>query len=369
MGIAPAGADVPTESFADGPGCLGRVRARRGRSTPAAAAFCVDVPAGSAQYGVGVLLNGVAVEQGSTYTLAFSASATHGRHRPRARRPERRPVRHGGGQEPGADLGAHGVLLRVHRGRQLPRDRHADEPEGQIAFQLGGFSPDAWTFCLDDVSLSSDVELLPHTSFAESLGPWGLYGGSDPVFADGGVCTTLPGGQSNPWDAGLAFTGIPIEEGQNYVLTFTAERDAGHPGARDRRRGRRCLPDHVRAGVRAADQRADHLHVPVHGEPHVPRRRRSARPAGLPPGQDGRVRVLHHGRLAADHREPAAAVRARDRAARARQPGRLRARGPEARDARDRGDRGAAVGAARRGRRRRGDAGRPRPRARTARPT
>ena len=73
------------------------------------------------------------------------------------------------------------------------------------------------------MSLSSDVELLPHTSFAESLGPWGLYGGSDPVFADGGFCTTLPGGQTNPWDAGLAFTGIPVEEGQNYVLTFTAK--------------------------------------------------------------------------------------------------------------------------------------------------
>ena len=104
------------------------------------------------------------------------------------------------------------------------------------------------------MSLSSDVELLPHTSFAESLGPWGLYGGSDPVFTDGGVCTTLPGGQSNPWDAGLSFTGLPIEEGQNYVLTFTARSTHGHPGAGDRRRGRRCLPDHVRAGVRAADQ-------------------------------------------------------------------------------------------------------------------
>lgn len=43
---------------------------------PRARTLCVDVPAGSAQYGVGVVLNGVAIEQGETYTLAYTASAS-----------------------------------------------------------------------------------------------------------------------------------------------------------------------------------------------------------------------------------------------------------------------------------------------------
>ena len=75
VGIAPAGAAVPTESFDDGPGAW-VAYGHEGAIDTSGGAFCVDVPAGSAQYGVGVLLNGVAVEQGTTYTLAFSASAT-----------------------------------------------------------------------------------------------------------------------------------------------------------------------------------------------------------------------------------------------------------------------------------------------------
>jgi len=39
-------------------------------------ALCVDVPAGSSQYGVGVVLNGVAIDEGTTYTLGFTASAS-----------------------------------------------------------------------------------------------------------------------------------------------------------------------------------------------------------------------------------------------------------------------------------------------------
>ncbi|WP_315095559.1 glycoside hydrolase family 9 protein [uncultured Cellulomonas sp.] len=221
VGLAPAAADVPVESFEDGPGAW-VAYGHDGTIDTSSGALCVDVPAGSAQYGVGVLLNGVAVDEGSTYTLAFSASATAD--------VSIRALVGQNGAPYGTVLDASPALTsdlaelsyEFTAGATYPATGSPDDPEGQIAFQLGGFSPDAWTFCVDDVSLSSGSELLPHTSFAEALGPWGLYGGSDPVFADGSVCTSLPGGQSNPWDAGLAFTGLPIEAGQNYVLTFTA---------------------------------------------------------------------------------------------------------------------------------------------------
>ncbi|GEL99167.1 glycoside hydrolase family 9 protein [Cellulomonas terrae] len=222
VGIAPAVADVPEESFDDGPGAW-VAYGHEGAIDTSGDAFCVDVPAGSAQYGVGVLLNGVEVEQGSTYTLAFSASATTDVTIRALVGQNGAPYGTVVDTSPALTSDLTDFSYEFTAADSYPATATPDEPEGQIAFQLGGFSPDAWTFCLDDVSLSSDVELLPHTSFAESLGPWGLYGGADPVFADGGVCTTLPGGQSNPWDAGLAFTGIPVEEGQNYVLSFTAK--------------------------------------------------------------------------------------------------------------------------------------------------
>ena len=343
VGIAPAVADVPAESFDDGPGAW-VAYGHEGAIDTSGGTFCVDVPAGSAQYGVGVLLNGVEVEQGTTYTLAFSASAT-------TDVTVRALVGQNGApygtvvdKSPALTSELTDFSYEFTAGDSYPATATPDEPEGQIAFQLGGFSPDAWTFCLDDVSLSSDVELLPHTSFAESLGPWGLYGGSDPVFTDGGVCTTLPGGQTNPWDAGLAFTGIPVEEGQNYVLTFTAKATPDTPV--------RVIVGEGGGAYRTTFEQAS---VPLTSELTTytyPFTANLTFPAdGAAPGQlafhlgkSAGVRVLHHGRLAADHREPAAAVRARDRAARARQPGRLRARGPEARDPRDRGDRGRCRG-------------------------
>jgi endoglucanase len=169
-----------------------------------------------------VLLNGVAIEEGTTYTLDFSASATTDVTIRALVGQNGAPYGTVVDKSPALTAEATDFSYEFTAGATYPATAAADDPEGQIAFQLGGFSADAWTFCLDDVALSSGNELLPHTSFAESLGPWGLYGGSDPVFADGSVCTSLPGGQTNPWDAGLSFNGVAIEEGQNYVLSFTA---------------------------------------------------------------------------------------------------------------------------------------------------
>ncbi|AEE45671.1 glycoside hydrolase family 9 protein [Cellulomonas fimi] len=185
-------------------------------------ALCVAVPAGSAQYGVGVVLNGVAIEEGTTYTLRYTATASTD--------VTVRALVGQNGAPYGTVLDTSPALTSEPRqvtetftaSATYPATPAADDPEGQIAFQLGGFSADAWTFCLDDVALDSEVELLPHTSFAESLGPWSLYGTSEPVFADGRMCVDLPGGQGNPWDAGLVYNGVPVGEGESYVLSFTA---------------------------------------------------------------------------------------------------------------------------------------------------
>ncbi|ADG74413.1 glycoside hydrolase family 9 [Cellulomonas flavigena DSM 20109] len=227
IGLLPAVAAVD-DAFDDGPGAW-IAYGTDGDIDTSSGALCVDVPAGSAQYGVGVVLNGVAVEEGATYTFAYTASASTDV-----------TIRALVGQN-GAPYGTvldttpaltaepTAVEETFTASASYPATATDESPEGQIAFQLGGFSDDAWTFCLDDVSLSSESELLPHTSFAEGLGPWGLYGTGDPVFADGEMCVEVPGGYSNPWDAGLSFTGLPIEEGENYVLTLTGRTEPATP--------------------------------------------------------------------------------------------------------------------------------------------
>jgi len=192
-------------------------------------ALCVDVPAGSSQYGVGVVLNGVAIDEGTTYTLGFTASASTDVTIRALVGQDGAPYGTVLDKSPALTAEPTATSYAFTAGATYPAESAEGDPRGQIAFQLGGFSADAWTFCLDDVSLSSESELLPHTSFAESLGPWSLYGTSDPVFADGRMCVDLPGGQVNPWDAGLVFNGLPIEEGQNYVLSFTASSSPATP--------------------------------------------------------------------------------------------------------------------------------------------
>ena len=188
--------------------------------------LCVTVPPSANPWDTGIVLNGVAINEGTTYELGFAASASVDT-----------TVRALVGQ----NGDPFGTVLDVNPSLGSDRevqsysftanasypDTPSDEegPEGQVAIQVGG-KPEAYTICLDDIALSSDVELLPHTDFGEGLGPWGLYGNAAaPVFADGQMCVDFPGGHVNPWDAGLTFNGVPIDEGENYVLSFTAGAD------------------------------------------------------------------------------------------------------------------------------------------------
>ncbi len=224
--LAPAGAVA--DGFDDGPGAWIAYGTEGGADT-SSGALCVQVPAGSEQYGVGVVLNGVAVQEGQTYTFAYTASASSDVTIRALIGQNGAPYGTVLDTSPALTSGPTAVEEVFTATASYPAAPTDESPDGQIAFQLGGFSADAWTFCLDDVSLSSESELLPHTSFAESLGPWSLYGTGEPVFADGEVCVEVPGGNANPWDAGLSFTGLPIEEGANYVLSLTGRTEPATP--------------------------------------------------------------------------------------------------------------------------------------------
>ncbi len=190
-------------------------------------ALCVDVPAGGDPWTSIVGLNGVAITEGTAYAFTFSASADPGA-----------TVRVVVGQN-GAPYGttvdenvpltptASDVDLGFVATATYPAAPAPDDPEGQIAFQLGGSST-PYTFCLDDVSLSGDEEILPQTSFAAGLGAWALNGATvSTATVDDGVCLDVPGGTANPWDVNLHYDGIPVEQDGNYVLSLHASATPG----------------------------------------------------------------------------------------------------------------------------------------------
>ena len=69
--------------------------------------------------------------------------------------------------------------------------------------------------------MTSDVELLPQTTFESGKGVWGVHGVTSESQDGDALCLSVPAG-GDPWSAGLSFNGVPIEEGSNYVLSFTA---------------------------------------------------------------------------------------------------------------------------------------------------
>jgi endoglucanase len=108
-----------------------------------------------------------------------------------------------------------------------------DSTNGTFTFQLGG-AAQAWTFCLDDVSLTSDTEGTPpdedpeqleNGDFDNGIAGWFAYGTGNPTFGDGRLCSAVPGGLVNPWDAGIGQNDVPLIAGESYTFSFEASAD------------------------------------------------------------------------------------------------------------------------------------------------
>ncbi|WP_329109085.1 glycoside hydrolase family 9 protein [Micromonospora sp. NBC_01699] len=112
-----------------------------------------------------------------------------------------------------------------------------DSTNGTLTFQLGG-NAQPYTFCLDDVSLSSEAgtdppgdpagpEQLANGNFDNGSDGWFSYGTTTGV-QDGRLCSVVPGGLANPWDAGVGQNDVPLLAGSEYTLAFDA---SAAPGA------------------------------------------------------------------------------------------------------------------------------------------
>lgn len=70
-------------------------------------------------------------------------------------------------------------------------------------------------------------EQLFNGGFDQGTAGWFTYGTTDVTTADGRLCTAVPGGLANPWDAGIGQNEVPLVDGSTYTFSFDAAADPG----------------------------------------------------------------------------------------------------------------------------------------------
>ncbi|RLK22409.1 non-processive endocellulase [Micromonospora sp. M71_S20] len=70
-------------------------------------------------------------------------------------------------------------------------------------------------------------EQIDNGDFSAGVSPWFSYGTGPLGVTDGRLCTTVPGGLANPWDAGIGQDGVPLVAGAEYTLGFDVSATPG----------------------------------------------------------------------------------------------------------------------------------------------
>lgn len=70
-------------------------------------------------------------------------------------------------------------------------------------------------------------EQIDNGDFSAGVSPWFSYGTGTLGVTDGRLCTTIPGGLANPWDAGIGQDGVPLVAGAEYTLGFDVSATPG----------------------------------------------------------------------------------------------------------------------------------------------
>jgi endoglucanase len=188
--------------------------------------LCAEVPAGTVNpWDASFGYSGVPLIDNASYALTFTASATV-------------PVTVKANVQLNEDpfttvLGRDVAVTPTAETRTYSFTGSLQNPNGVLTFQLGG-SPTAFTFCLDNVSLTSEgggtdpggaPEQLENGNFDNGSAGWFAYGASSSGITDGRFCATLPTGLVNPWDAGIGQNDVPLVAGAEYTYTFEASAD------------------------------------------------------------------------------------------------------------------------------------------------
>jgi endoglucanase len=181
--------------------------------------LCADVPGGTANpWDVAIGHNGIPLVDGAAYTLTFTADATTD-------------------TTVNANVQLNAAPYTTVLSTALTPDGTSTTQtftsgltaaDGTFTLQLGG-KPDPYTFCLDDVSLTSDSDLAPEQiengDFADGTAGWYSYGTTSTAVEDGRLCSVVPGGLANPWDGGVGQNDVRLTAGASYTLSFDADAD------------------------------------------------------------------------------------------------------------------------------------------------
>ncbi|GIF50586.1 non-processive endocellulase [Asanoa ferruginea] len=179
--------------------------------------LCADIPGGTANpWDVALGHNGIPLVDGAAYTLTFTATA-----------PTTVTANVQLNEAPYTTVLSTAVTPDgTTQTRTFTSGLTA--ADGTFTLQLGG-KPDPYTFCLDDVSLTSESELAPEQiengDFGDGTAGWYSYGTTSTAVEDGRLCSVVPGGLANPWDAGVGQNDVPLIAGSAYTLSFDAEAD------------------------------------------------------------------------------------------------------------------------------------------------
>ncbi|MFG1996314.1 glycoside hydrolase family 9 protein [Actinoplanes sp. NPDC048988] len=183
--------------------------------------LCADVPGGTANpWDVSLGHNDIPLIDGAAYRLSFRAHAS-------APATVRANVQLNEAPYTAA-LSRDVALTTEDQSFEYAFTSTLDSPGGTLTFQLGGRS-EGFTFCLDDVSLTSDAavppagpEQLENGDFADGTAGWYSYGTTATGVEDGQLCATVPAGLANPWDAGIGQNNVALKAGSSYTLSFDA---------------------------------------------------------------------------------------------------------------------------------------------------
>ena len=177
--------------------------------------LCVNVPGGTVNpWDAIVGQNDIALEQGTTYNYSYDVSGSV------AGKPIRAIT---GNSAPPFDgyFSVNHQSTTAFASYSNTYEQGVTVATGQVAFQIGG-SADPWTFCLDNVSLSSGTENVRNGGFDNGFDQWFATGNLTPEIVGGVLCVNVPGGTVNPWDAIVGQNDIALEQGTNYSFSFEA---------------------------------------------------------------------------------------------------------------------------------------------------
>ncbi|MDG4830166.1 glycoside hydrolase family 9 protein [Solwaraspora sp. WMMD1047] len=189
--------------------------------------LCVEVPAGLANpWDASLGHNDIPLADGAGYDVTFRASAS-------APVTVRANVQLN--EDPYTTVSSRELALTAD-GETFAYEftGNLDSANGTLTFQLGG-AAEPFTFCLDDVSLTSEeagppadgAEQLQNGDFSDGTTGWFSYGTSSFGVDDGRLCSGVPAGLANPWDAGVGQNAVTLLAGEAYAFSFDASADPG----------------------------------------------------------------------------------------------------------------------------------------------